>query len=151
MSAEVGGQSIWGLSRKRKKTLQLLAKKVAKKTKVEIQCCQSNIQLKSQKKNYWKKKSAWIFFFDWLSWCAFMSFFCPPASGVECWHVFKTITSTFCTVVQFCLIGVTKNQNKFPWFIVNTYPKETKKLTVKEQYWYNYLDVYSYNKLKYGF
>ena len=54
----------------------------------------------------------WSLSFDWPSWCAFMSFFCPTASGVECWHVFKTITSTFCTVVQFCLIGVTKNNNK---------------------------------------
>ena len=45
-------------------------------------------------------------------WCSFISFFCPPASGVEYWHVFKTNTSLFCTVVQFCLIGVAKTQNQ---------------------------------------
>ena len=57
-------------------------KKVAKKTKVEIQCCQSNIQLKSEKKNHWKKKSGIFFFWLAIMMCIHVLFL---PTGKWCW------------------------------------------------------------------
>ena len=55
---------------------------MAKKTKVEIQCCQSNIQLKSEKKNHWKKKSGIFFFWLAIMMCIHVLFL---PTGKWCW------------------------------------------------------------------